>query len=259
VVNNYVTVHVHDPATVLVFPADTTVCGGSPVQMSAFGATSYVWSPAKYLDRDSIQTPTARVDSTTTFKVEGFDGYCYIDVKNTINVLPAPKVYAGRHAVIHTNESYIINDASVTGNYFQYHWRPARFMNDSTVMHPTVSPTTSMWYILWAVNAYGCASQDSVYIKFDPIGHVFVPSAFTPNHDGKNDFLQVKKDNIKTFHMEIFDRWGEIVFMVDNLYDSWDGTYNGKPAPIGTYVYFVEATDIGGSPVNSQGNVTLIR
>ena len=66
-----------------------------------------------------------------------------------------------------------------------------------------------------------------------------IPTAFTPNGDGVNDTYYIMANNVKSFHMDIYDRWGQEVFSSDDINTHWDGTYKGKPQPTGTYsLYF---------------------
>jgi gliding motility-associated-like protein len=72
---------------------------------------------------------------------------------------------------------------------------------------------------------------------------LFLPDAFTPNEDNLNETYVVKGLFVKTFRMQIFNRWGEPIFVSDDIDQGWDGTYKGSPAPPSTYVCRIEATD----------------
>ncbi|CAK9249798.1 unnamed protein product [Sphagnum jensenii] len=65
-----------------------------------------------------------------------------------------------------------------------------------------------------------------------------IPTAFSPNGDMKNDTFNILAKDVKSFHMEIFNRWGETVFTTDDFNRGWDGTYGGKPQPSGVYTMF---------------------
>ena len=87
-----------------------------------------------------------------------------------------------------------------------------------------------------------------------------VPSGFSPNGDGKNDYLHVLNVGVATLQeFRVYNRWGEMVYQTSDINDrGWDGTLNGKPQPVGTYVYYVEATCEGKS-ISLKGNVILLR
>ncbi|WNJ18160.1 PKD domain-containing protein [Pontibacter sp. G13] len=85
------------------------------------------------------------------------------------------------------------------------------------------------------------------------------PNAFTPNGDGTNEYFTFRGIYINTFEVQIFDRWGELIFQSNSLFDSWDGRYKGMPAPEGVYVYKVVATANDGKPFLLSGSITLLR
>jgi gliding motility-associated-like protein len=88
---------------------------------------------------------------------------------------------------------------------------------------------------------------------------VFVPNVFSPNGDGKNDLLKVYGNYITTLEMRIFNQWGEQVTEIRNINQGWDGTYKGKPQPVGVYVYVLKATLSTGKTVTLKGSITLVR
>ncbi|HVS92318.1 MAG TPA: gliding motility-associated C-terminal domain-containing protein [Mucilaginibacter sp.] len=88
---------------------------------------------------------------------------------------------------------------------------------------------------------------------------VFVPNAFTPNGDGKNDILYVYSSAIKSLKFYVYDQWGELIFTSQSMAAGWDGTYKGAAEPVGVYVYYVEAIANDGKTLKKKGTVTLIR
>ena len=88
---------------------------------------------------------------------------------------------------------------------------------------------------------------------------VFVPNSFTPNNDGLNDTFRAKGLFIENYSMEIYSRWGNLMFHTDDLEKGWDGFYRGTLSPQGTYVYKIKATDPRGRSVLNQGTVHLLR
>lgn len=97
----------------------------------------------------------------------------------------------------------------------------------------------------------------SNYAEVIPPLSVFIPDAFTPNGDGINDLFGVKGEGIQNFTLRIFNRWGEEVFRSNNPKQQWDGTFKGKPAEGGSYVYrFISS---GKGEKIKTGSVALIR
>jgi gliding motility-associated-like protein len=100
-------------------------------------------------------------------------------------------------------------------------------------------------YSLTVVDANGCTAVDSIdVISLDLDSCLVIPSVFTPNNDGKNDKFEIK--HIELFPnatVEIYNRWGDLVFKSDNYANPsewWDGTYNGKDATLGSFVYIIK-------------------
>lgn len=88
---------------------------------------------------------------------------------------------------------------------------------------------------------------------------LFVPNAFTPNGDEKNNKFTVVGAYIKKYEVTIADRWGEVIFKSTDIEDSWDGTFKGMPAADGVYVYQITSQGMDSKHHNISGTVTLLR
>jgi gliding motility-associated-like protein len=94
----------------------------------------------------------------------------------------------------------------------------------------------------------------------NPFGdQVYIPNAFTPNNDGKNDTFLIYGNTISSAKMSIYTQWGQLIFQSDNVANGWDGTFKGVNQPIGVYVYMVDITFTNGTTSLRKGTVTLIR
>jgi gliding motility-associated-like protein len=88
---------------------------------------------------------------------------------------------------------------------------------------------------------------------------VFIPNAFTPNDDGKNDVFLVRASRISEYKIQILNRWGQVVYASERLDLGWDGTTNGQPAQEGVYSYVVYYRDFDGYFLTKTGTLTLMR
>tara|TARA_B100001057_G_C22674969_1_gene881432 strand:+ start:133 stop:609 length:477 start_codon:yes stop_codon:yes gene_type:complete len=89
---------------------------------------------------------------------------------------------------------------------------------------------------------------------------IYAPNAFSPDGDGLNDVFNVTGQGIIDFEMEIFNRWGQMVFKSYTLEDKWDGTFRGKDLPTGTYVYKIKIISYGENQKTVQsGTISLVR
>ena len=88
---------------------------------------------------------------------------------------------------------------------------------------------------------------------------IFVPSAFSPNGDGQNDLYRVRSEVIETMRMVIYNRWGQEVYVLDDIAETWDGSYRGRPLPPDVYGYFLTAICYDGQVFTKKGNISLLR
>jgi large repetitive protein len=107
----------------------------------------------------------------------------------------------------------------------------------------------------------GCAGTPRTYvITVNPLDKdVFVPNVFSPNADGRNDKLFVYGNYITQVDMHIFNQWGQEIFIIDSKTKGWDGTFKGKPQPVGVYVYALKAVMTDGRSISMKGSITLVR
>jgi len=104
-----------------------------------------------------------------------------------------------------------------------------------------------------------CNETDSILIEIGCDLSVFIPNSFTPNGDDENELLVIRANNLLTFEMSIFDRWGEMMFKTDDINHFWDGYYKGQLLPSGTYTYSYTAYGKDAQILNQMGTVNLIR
>lgn len=114
---------------------------------------------------------------------------------------------------------------------------------------------------LRVMNATGCTSDTTATVKIPNTCYIAVPTGFTPNGDGLNDYLYpLNAWKAKDLKFRVFDRFGQIVWDTSDWTRKWDGTLNGTPLPTGTFVWFLEYTDaVNGQHVVLKGTTTLIR
>ncbi|MCQ2285692.1 MAG: gliding motility-associated C-terminal domain-containing protein [Bacteroidales bacterium] len=162
---------------------------------------------------------------------------------------------------IYDGESISLGATFLDG--FHYQWAPSGNVTAPHNANTTAFPPGSTTYIVTVSDDYGCTQKDSVKIFvidvlcYEP--YIFVPNAFSPNHDQKNDVLYVHGDFIETFVLKIYNRWGEEVFQTTELSKGWDGTYKGKDCTTDVYDYYLEVECVGHKKFFKKGNITLLR
>jgi gliding motility-associated-like protein len=117
-------------------------------------------------------------------------------------------------------------------------------------------------YWVTVTDAGGCADSALAVVEYDDCCKPYIPDAFTPNGDGKNDIFRLRwKGDVSKLQFSIYNRFGERVFVSYQADIGWDGTYHGKPADMDVYFYYVKfiCGSKGDNHVEYKGDVTLIR
>ena len=144
-------------------------------------------------------------------------------------------------------------------------WWPETNLDCNNCLNPVATPKEDTEYILTLIDADGCMLTDTIMIRVAIETNVYVPNAFSPNGDALNQFFYVKSNStLGTYTMRIFNRWGENLFLGENLILNqanigWDGTYKGKSTNPGVYVYLIEILFDDGSIQTIGGDILLIR
>lgn len=145
-------------------------------------------------------------------------------------------------------------------------WTPSFAFNCTDCFTPILKTNSSTIISAIATSQYGCVDTASIPVNAYFTSHISLPNVFTPNGDGKNDYFYViagkEVTQVKLFR--IMNRWGATVFnksgnLPNSYTDGWDGTYNGKPAEAGTYIYQLIVLLSDGTTESYKGNITLLR
>ena len=179
-----------------------------------------------------------------------------------INIYPVPNA-AFTHNYIdnvyYIDESTLVFSNTSTGGS-QYTWLFGTGDSSSTYEPPYVYHVPGDYSIqLYVSNTWGCTDLAQGPIRVRARESVYVPNAFTPNGDDRNDFFSIGKSNIASLNVIIFNRWGEICFTSNDVNFRWDGTYKGKPVPKGIYGYIITAIGNNGNDYTYNGTITLVK
>ena len=141
-----------------------------------------------------------------------------------------------------------------------YLWTPSNGLNNADIADPVAILSDNIQYVLEAYTSFGCPTYDTIKIKAYKGPAIYVPNAFTPDNNGINDhFHPVVVGMSSVDYFEVFNRLGQKVYSNPGIGQGWDGTLNGKPQPVGTYVWLIKGVDYLGNIHSEKGTVVLIR
>ncbi len=148
-----------------------------------------------------------------------------------------------------------------------YEWLPSQGLSCENCPEPIAQPDDDTFYEVIVTDANGCVASDIVAIRLKKQKEIYVPTGFSPNNNGINDFLFVQTDGNKVasiLRFEVFDRWGERVFLTNDILPNeptlgWNGNFKGLPLNSGVFGWIAKVEFIDGEILEFQGNTTLIR
>jgi gliding motility-associated-like protein len=233
-------------------------------------AAHWLW---QYADggTDTTQNPnhcfTTQGVYSVVLTVTSAQGCAYTDsIHSMINVIPGPQAafsVTPQPATV-TDPTIYFTDQSTAGPV-EWYWTFGVGSSSSTSQNPTyVYPDTGTYQVMLVVSAAGGACPDTAWgeVRIDPELLIWIPNAFTPNGDGKNDvFTPVFSDitYVDAYELLVFDRWGNLLYTSKEPYRGWDGKYKDQTSQIDTYVYRVWVRGIDGTSHRYIGHVNLIR
>ncbi|GAB4092647.1 PKD domain-containing protein [Flaviaesturariibacter terrae] len=244
---------------------DTTICFRASVQLQGTtNGRSYFWSPLTWLTNANTLTPTARPPATTAYVLTVRDSLsgCPKTKSDTVVVRVMPRIFpnAGNDTMVVAGQPVQLH----ASGGIRYQWLPSTGLNAADTSDPIGFYDVDPEYIHYVVRVYdslNCVDSARLTVRvFRTEPSIFVPTAFTPNGDGRNDIVRPIAVGMRSIeYFRIYNRWGELVFETTVNGAGWDGRINGKDQGTNVFVWVVKAVDFTGKPYFAKGTVTLIR
>jgi gliding motility-associated-like protein len=245
---------------------DTIICYNTQAFLhGSYTGATFSWSRSTSLNNPLIIDPVATPKGTGQFQyiLSVYDNAgCPKPGSDTVIVTVLPKViaFAGNDTVVVVGQPLQLN---ATGGLY-YNWHPPIGLSSNSIANPIAvydAPADSIGYSVIVTDVAGCSATAYVNVKvFNTDPQVFVPTAFTPNADGRNDVIRpIAVGIVRIDYFRIYNRWGQLIFSTTTNGKGWDGTINGEPQGTNTYVWIVRAIDYTGKEFFKKGSVTLIR
>ncbi len=232
---------------IIALPDEVSFCDGETVVLDASGGgTSWLWNTGATTSSITVG------DAGLYWVAAENDLGCVAQDTTNVIVFPLPAIDLGNDTAACVTFQPIVLDVTIEGGI--YTW------SDGST-NPELTVTTPGYLQVTVVSPDGCTATDDILI-FDACAAIFIPNAFSPNADGTNDgFGPVIVDPVQEYDFEIYNRWGEMVFSSEALEQRWDGTFKGKDAELGVYVWTIRyvSAAFNSGEVFRTGTVTLVR
>jgi gliding motility-associated-like protein len=242
------------PAPTLHFGMDIIVCEGEEVTIDL---TTNSGQTPDWTNGYSGLSTTFIATNDTTFVAE-ITTSCGT-VTDTINVIvtPGPTVDAGSDQTIPLGATV---DLEATGA-MSYIWEPGHLVDCHDCAFTTAATTATTIFVVTGTDENGCQDTDTVIVNIDGEITIYIPNIFSPNGDGENDFFQVYGSDWREYRMEIYNRWGGLIFESEDPNINWDGKHykNGEDCPQAVFVYKFWGVSTVGMTFERAGNVMLTR
>ncbi len=247
-----------NPKPVITIASNSPVCEGKTLQLSAGGGTAYSWIGPNGFSSTQQNPVIANVGqgAAGTYYAMVSNGGCTAMDSIEVTINPSPEI-----TLKYSNDTCDKGkgriQALVSGGTepYQYQWNTGSVGSEIGNLH-------GGYYYVVVTDGNGCSRMDSVTIlnwAEDCPYFVYVPGAFSPNGDGRNDVLHLKGEGVVWIQFEIYNRWGNKVFESNDLSMGWDGTYKGQMQNTGVFVYILEAEFENGERIKKSGDITLLR
>ena len=219
-------------------------CGNTLISFQDTTVTSqWIWGFASG-DSATGQQVTHPFKQPGSFNISHYiideDGCISDTVHQLIIVQPPVVVDAGPDKEINLGDAVTITPV-IKGSDSSYLWTPNLYLDNNSIKNPTATATNDITYTIVVTGKGGCTASDSVTVKVNKTPQlVKIPNAFSPNGDGINDTWIIKYlDTYADSRVQVYNRYGQLIFESIGYQRPWDGKYNNKPLPFGTYYYMI--------------------
>lgn len=224
---------------------DKHICSDTSVALleANIQGQSYLWSSGE-------TTPSIIGHADSTYMLQVIDQNNCI-LRDTISIISHNTIIdLGKDISACMGEAFLLN--AKQENFTQYLWSTGS--NNASIYANKAGE-----YAVSTLDVYGCISSDTIIISLENC-NLYIPNAFTPDDDDLNPHFKAIAENLTEFKLEIFNRWGELIFESSDILYGWDGTYQGQASPVGIYTYKLTYRNaIEKDLIVKYGQVTLIR
>lgn len=240
-------------------------CQGDSTTLTSSLANTYLWSTGATTKSIVIkQGGTYNVKTTYDNNVKGLSNNVIVKA----NPLPIAGIISGVTNQVHVDDKIYLNANPQNGTApYNYTWslsdasRGSITGQQNVIYTGLIKGATNLSYHVVDVN--NCTSTESAFFPIQVLDTklFFVPTAFSPNNDGLNDYLSIiyKPEVISLSYFKVFNRFGKLVYETSNLKAGWDGRINGEIQNPDAFYWIAEYTILGGETLKASGQTVLIK
>ena len=244
-------IDVNEPKRSIYLGKDTMYCPGKTITLNAgAGFKTYLWQ-----DNSNDSTFIARKPGT--YFLTAMDS-CDNIFKDTIVVKPMDITFD----LLYLNPVCLYDTATITlyPELKNYLWSPSNEgIQENGVLK--LFPSSTIVFNISAERFTGCSLSDTLFIKVNVCpSYLYIPNAFTPNNDSKNDiFKPVVSGRIEQYQFSVYNRYGQQIFNSNIPNQGWDGKIEGRPQDAGVFIWTCSYRFLNKLPVLKKGIVMLVR
>lgn len=235
----------------------SAICIGDQVTLLAEGSANLTWNTGAKGNKLKVK-PTVSTD----YFVIGYSPYCGIDTAHfhlQVNERPeAAFVVNPDEPKIKEDVNFFFTGLQSNGNII-WNIDQGTVIKEGEQMVQRFSAPGNYSVQLIVIDDNGCADTANNMVKIKADVNVFVPNSFTPNGDGLNDTFAPECSDIKGVKIQVYSRWGELIYRGEGMEAAWDGSYRGTNVPDGVYSYVIQVIGVDNKTYNYEGTLTLLR
>lgn len=258
---------VYHPFTAAITANTNILCAGDSVQLNAapFGKI-ITWSPAIAITDITSYNPVVKPPSNTLYVAQLADSVGCFTSSASINIIvkTLPTVNAGPDLILPYASTVTLTPV-YSANVSNFLWTPATNLSCNNCATPVLNALNTQLYLITVFSDSGCVARDTVKVTVEcKEGNVYLPSAFTPNGDGRNDyFYPLTRGTSLITKFVIYNRYGNVVFSRANFAPNvatlgWNGKFGNVPQDQTGYVYVIEFICDQGQKLVKKGSFLLL-
>jgi gliding motility-associated-like protein len=244
------------------------ICYGQSATLQPSGGVRYSWTPSTFLNNplatNPVSTPTN--DITYTLSILADIKGCASLVTDSVHIDVTPPIRIDAFptdTIGYPGDQFQIRAVPTDPDVTFFNWTPRVGLSSYSIPDPIITIGAIGQDVLYKVEGTtiaGCKGEAYVNVRVYKGPDIYVPTGFTPNGDGKNDKFLPFPVGMKSYnYFRVYNRWGQLVFNTNKMYNGWDGTIGGKTQPDGIYVWMIEGLTKDNRVITKKGTVMLIK